>query len=123
MKILEQIGHQGDTQWFTIDKLPKDAKKVTQSFIAKSEQSGSVHVLCGDYEMYEHKDGFIMDVKTECILNHTFETNLIANNAIKQPKELPMKDHRHSVIKPGLYIVGIQRRYDPLNRLWSKVID
>lgn len=122
MKILEQIGHQGDTQWFTIDKIPNGAKKIETSFIAKSERSGSVHILCGNYDMYEHEDGFIMDVKEPCVLNHTFESNL-TKNSMKEAKELPIKDHRHSVIQPGKYIVGIQRRYDPLQKLWTRVID
>ena len=120
MKILKQIGHQGDTQWFTIDEVPKEAKKIETSFIAKSERSGSVHVLCGDYDMYEYQDGFVMDVKSPCILNHTFMSNI---TSLKEAKELPIKDHRHSTISPGKYIVGIQRRYDPLQKLWKKVID
>ena len=122
MKILKQIGHQGDTQWFSIDKIPEDAKKIENTFIAKSEQSGSVHVLCGDYDMYEYENGNIMDVKEDCILNHTFESNLIGHK-IKEAKELPLKDHRHSLIKKGLYFVGIQQRYDPFQKLWKKVID
>jgi len=102
--------------------LPKNIKKIDKAFIAESEQSGSVHVLCGEYDMYEYENGFIMNVKKECVLNHTFKTNLI-EGALKTPKELPPKDHRHSIIKPGKYFVGIQQRYDPLKKLWSKVVD
>lgn len=123
MNVIEQIGHQGDTQWFKIDSIPNNAKKINNSFIAESEQSGSVHVLCGAYDMYEHEDGFIMDVKEDCILNHTFKSNLVSDKSIKEAKTLPLKDHRHSVIKKGLYIVGIQQRYDPFQKLWSKVQD
>lgn len=122
LKITEQFGHQGDTQWYKIDVLPKGLKKLSNQFIAKSEKSGSVHVLCGNYEMYEYEDGFVMDVKEDCVLNHTFQSNL-ANNAIKKAKELPKKDHRHSVIPKGYYVVGIQRRYDPLERIMKKVVD
>lgn len=122
MKILEQIGHQGDTQWFSIQEIPQNAKLVNNSFIARSEQSGSVHVLCGKYDMYELGDGFCMDVKETCILNHTFESNL-SKDSMLLAKELPLKDHRHSVINPGKYFVGIQRRYDPLAKIWEKVKD
>jgi hypothetical protein len=111
-----------DTQWFAIDAIPQNAKKINTSFIAKSEQSGSVHVLCGKYDMYELEDGFCMDVKEECILNHTFESNL-NNDSMLIAKELPAKDHRHSIIKPGKYFVGIQRRFDPLEKIMKKVID
>lgn len=123
MKIVEQIGHQGDTQWYLIDSIPNIAKKVEKQFIAASEQSGSVHALGGNYDMYEYEEGFILDVKEECILNHTFEQNIKAEDGLNKTSILPKKDHRHSLIVPGKYFVGIQRRYDPFNKLWSKVID
>ncbi len=52
--ILEQTGHQGDTQWYLIDKLPSGAKKTSKQFIAASEQTGNVHALSGNYDMYEY---------------------------------------------------------------------
>jgi len=45
MKILKSTGHQGDTQWFSIDKIPESAKKVEKQFIAASERSGSLGLL------------------------------------------------------------------------------
>lgn len=72
--------------------------------------------------MYEHiNGGQIMDVKEDYVLNHTFKSNL-NSESIHEAKGLPLKDHRHSVIKKGLYIVGIQRRYDPFEKEWKKVI-
>ena len=122
MKVLEQVGHQGDTMWFTINEIPKEAKRVEKMFIAQSEQSGSVHALCGKYDLYSLEDGFCVDVLDDCRINHTFKQN-INENSLNKNIELPMKDHRSSVLPKGKYFVGIQQRYDPLKKLWKKVTD
>ena len=111
-----------DTQWFAIDNIPKEATKINKVFVAASEQSGSVHVLCGNYDMYKLEDGFCVDVLEDCRINHTFKEN-VNEQSIKKNIELPPKDHRSSILKKGLYFVGIQRRYDPLQKLWKKVQD
>ena len=111
-----------DTQWFAIDNIPKEATKINKVFVAASEQSDSVHVLCGNYDMYELEDGFCVDVLEDCRINHTFKEN-VNKQSIKKNIELPPKDHRSSILKKGLYFVGIQRRYDPLQKLWKKVQD
>ena len=124
MKILQQVGHQGDTQWYTIDKIPDEAKKINPKFIAESERSGSFHALFGDYDMYEVEDGFIIDAKKECILNHSLKSELDKiNNDFSVTIELSKKDHRPSIIKRGLYIVGIQNRFDPMENIKKKSTD
>lgn len=124
---LKQLGHQGDTQWFKLESgIPKSAKKVDKRFIAESERTGSRHALLGNYEMYEVEgvDGFVIDVKDECVLNHCLKSELDAiNNNLDDAKILPKKDHRHSVIAPGQYVVGIQNRFDPLENTKKRVID
>jgi hypothetical protein len=122
MKIKEQVGHQGDTQWFSIIEIPKEAKKINKKFIAESEQSGSVHVLCGNYDLFETENGFFVDVMDDCRINHTLKTN-IQNKSIDTNIELPQKDHRSSILKKGKYFVGIQRRYDPFQKVWKNVSD
>lgn len=122
MKIKEQTGHQGDTQWFAIEEVPTNAKKVEKQFIAASERSGSFHALFGEYDMYEVPDGFVVDVKEECILNHSLQQHL-AGKSLNDLVELPKKDHRHSLIKPGKYFVGIQRKFNPLQGFFEKVKD
>ena len=121
MKTLKQTGHQGDVQIFTIDSIPSNAKKVSKQFIAASEKSGHVHALTGDYDMYETEDGFIMDCHEDCILNHTSKELL--NDKWDKPVKLPQKEHRHSALKKGLYIVGIQNRFDPMENVKKKVVD
>lgn len=124
MKIEKQIGHQGDTLWFAISEIPCNAKKVQKQFIAASERSGSFHALFGNYDMYETEEGFIIDAKEECILNHSLGTILKdANISLDDAKVLEKKDHRHSVIAPGKYVVGIQNRFDPMENIKKRVID
>lgn len=122
MKILDQVGHQGDTQWFSIDGVPKNAKKVKKQFIAASEKSGHVHALSGNYDMYEVEDGFVVEVHEDSILNHTSNNQLNEENWSK-PVELPAKDHNPSTIKKGTYFVGIQRRFNPLKSYMEEVKD
>ncbi len=126
MKITQQFGHQGDTQWFKLDKLPKGLKKVEKQFIAASERSGSFHALFGNYDMYEVEDmpsSYVLDVKDECVLNHSLEAELDKIPGMDEVKILPKKDHRHSTIPKGIYYVGIQQRFDPLEAVKKRVID
>jgi hypothetical protein len=122
MKITKQLGHQGDTQWFALESLPKGLAKVEKQFIAASERSGSFHALFGKYDMYKSNDGFVIDAKEDCILNHSLQQHL-AGKTLDQLVELPKKDHRHSIIKKGLYFVGIQQRFDPLSAMKERVKD
>ena len=124
MNIIKQFGHQGDTQWFQLKSIPRDATKVDKQFIAASERSGSFHALFGDYEMHQVADGFVINAKEECILNHSLEAELAkVNNDLSKKTILPKKDHRHSVIPKGIYFVGIQQKFDPLRNMKERVRD
>jgi hypothetical protein len=124
MKFTGRNVHQGDTQWFELETLPSNLKKVNKQFIAASERSGSFHALFGDYEQYEVDNGFVIDVKEECVLNHSLKEHLTKEgNDLNKSKILPKKDHRHTVLPKGIYFVGIQQRFDPLSGLKKKVID
>ncbi len=122
MNILSQFGHQGDTQWFNIKKIPNNLKPIEKKFIAASERSGSFHALFGDYDMYETEDGLYIDAKEDCILNHSLQKELAEIN-MDLAVELPKKDHRKSVIPKGKYFVGIQNRFDPMRNLKQRVKD
>ena len=116
--------HQGDTQWFELQQLPSDLKKVEKQYIAASERSGSMHALFGNYEMYEAENGFVIDCKEACILNHSLiETLKLSGVSMDEAKVLPKKDHRHTQIGKGIYFVGIQNRFDPLSAIKKRVID
>lgn len=122
MKILNQFGHQGDTQWYNIDEIPTTAKKMEKQFIAASEKTGHVHALSGNYDMYEHENGFVMEIHEDCVLNHTTKTELNEKTWDK-PVQLPERDHRSSIIPKGVYYVGIQQKFNPLSKMLEKVKD
>jgi hypothetical protein len=121
-KILDFIGHQGDVQFYAIDAIPTDAKKIAKQFVAASEKSGHVHALNGNYDMYELEDGFLLDVKETSIFNHTSKSLLNAETWDKATA-LPEEDHGVSVIEKGKYFVGIQQRFDPIEAARKNVKD
>ena len=84
--------HQGDTQWFKLTELPKNLKKIEKQFVAASERSGSFHGLFGNYDMYEIEEGFIVDVKDKCILNHSLK-QFIEGISMDQVKEFIYLSH------------------------------
>jgi len=124
MKFINKNFHQGDTQWFQVTTIPQNAVKVNKQFIAHSERSGSVHALFGNYDMYEVEDGFVIDAKEECILNHLIKSIMEEQGITMDIAEvLPKKDHRHTIIPKGIHFVGIQQRFDPLRGMKEKVRD
>ncbi len=116
--------HQGDVQFFGITSIPSNAKKIEKQFVAASERSGSFHALFGNYDMYELEDGFVIDAKEDCIINHSLKEVLEGSGvSLEEAKVLPKKDHRHSVLPKGIHFVGIQNRFDPLAGIKKRVID
>jgi hypothetical protein len=116
-----QHGHQGDTQWYLINEVPGGAKKIEKKFIAASERSGSSHALYGEYDLYETEGGFCVDVKEDCVLNHSLDGEL--GDSLDKVALLKDKDHRKGVIKKGIYLVGIQRRFNPMEGYLEQVKD
>lgn len=124
MKFTGKAQHQGDSEWFEITSIPSNAKKIEKQFVAASEKSGSFHALFGNYDMYEVEDGFVVDAKEDCIINHSLETVLKGTGvSLSEAKVLPKKDHRHSILPKGIHFVGIQQRFDPLAGKKEKVRD
>jgi hypothetical protein len=124
MKFTGNQIHQGDCQFFGIDSIPSNAKKIEKQFIAASERSGSFHAAFGNYDLYEVEDGFVIDAKEDCIINHSLESILRGTGvSLSEQKVLPKKDHRHSVLPKGIHFVGIQQRFDPLAGLKKRVTD
>lgn len=124
MKFKNNNFHQGDCQFFEIEELPTNAKKIEKRFIAASERSGSFHALFGNYDMYEVDNGNVIDCKEECILNHSLKSLLEGTGvSLDEAKIIEKKDHRHTVISKGIYFVGIQNRFYPLSARKEKVKD
>ena len=118
---------QGDTQWFRIKSIPKYAKLLHEKRpIEASERSGSFHALFGNYEMYEDTEtkDFYIDAKEDCILNHSLQSDLASlNNDFSIKMIVKKKDHRASIIPKGIYYVGQQNRFDPLDAIKKKQKD
>lgn len=121
---MKSIGHQGDTWWFEIQEKVdlSTLQKIDKKYIVESSVTNAVHALCGEYDMYEASDGFIIDLKGDAVLNHTYAYNV--NGAINTAVELPVKDHRPAHIKGNrLLYVGIHRKVDPIEGYFINVED
>lgn len=116
--------HQGDCQLHSIAKLPSGVKKMPKTFFAMSEKSGHSHALCGDYDLMEAENGarFIVVGAKGATLNHTAMKNLTPEYWDTN-KVLPIADHQPTILKQGIYHVGIQRRINPFSSVWEKVTD
>jgi len=118
--------HHGDVQLFSIKELPKGCNKIEKKFIAASERTGHVHVLCGDYEMFEQQgvDGFFIKVGTDgCTLNHSkyqeLTPEIMSTNIATK-----IADHKPNFYKSGsIMYVGIQKRKKHFSKVWEKVKD
>lgn len=120
--------HQGDVQIFKVSEIPPGAKKKSQkNFFAKSEKSGHVHALCGNYELYDDPEvqgAFYVRVFGEgAVLNHTLETNSKIPGFFDKMEVTRVADHQPTFFKEGFYRVGIQRRADPFEGVWTAVKD
>ncbi|MFN3428263.1 MAG: hypothetical protein ACK41G_11915 [Candidatus Thermochlorobacter sp.] len=119
--------HQGDVQIYGVKSLPENAKKIRKSFFAKSEKSGHVHALCGNYELFEDPEvpgSFYVRVYGEgAVLNHTHGSRLNEPMFFDKLCLTEVADHKPTFFKPGIYRVGIQRRVDPYAGVWRRLYD
>ena len=124
MKAENVTGHQGDVQFKRISTLPNDVEKTENKPLAFGEISGHVHVLTGDVDFFEAKDGrrFARIKGDGARLQHIHESNLKSEFLI-ETKELPAMDHKSILVPPGLYEFGIQKQYDPFEEVFKQVQD
>lgn len=121
--IKRQYAHQGDVQFFELNSIPSNAKKIKKEFFARSERSGHCHALCGDYDMYEVDNGHIIVVGTDgATLNHTKENTLTPEYWDKN-QVMQVADHNPTTFQQGIYFAGIQRKADPYKGVFERVID
>lgn len=116
-------GHQGDVQFSTIASLPKGAVPVKNKPIALGEQSGHMHVLTGDVQMFEFEGRIITVVGGDgARLQHVHETNF-KEKCWTSTEELPIADHRSHLLTEGVYEFWIQNAYNPYSKIMEQVID
>lgn len=127
VQYLGEAYHQGDVQVFKVDRVAEGARRVAKCFFAKSERTGHVHALCGDYELYEDPEvsgAYYVRVYGEgAVLNHTRFEELSDPMFFDRREICRVADHRPTFFKPGVYRVGIQRRVDPFEGVWKRVQD
>jgi len=126
IKFLGVNSMHGDVQCYELNELPEGCVKTTPQFIAKSEKSGHVHVLCGEYEMFTKKgvEGFFVKVGSDgCTLNHT-GLNELTPEVMSKNVVTRIADHKPNFYKPNTILyIGIQKRKKHFSKLWEKVRD
>ncbi len=123
-KITSQYAHGGDAQFYLIDSLPAKAKTLTSIddlIIARGETSGHAHILTGDVEMFEI-DGqkFAKVGKAGAFHQHIIEDQ-INFETFKVNKNISNADHtKDCPIGEGIYVIGLDRQYDPHEETWKQ---
>jgi hypothetical protein len=117
-------GHQGDVQFKMIDALPENAKEIKNMPLAYGEISGHVHILTGDVQMFESENKrFAIIGKEKARLQHILEGNLKSSSYLTEVKELPVADHKSILLPPDTYEFGIQKQYNPFEKVFKQVQD
>lgn len=123
-KITSQYAHGGDVQMYAIDKLPKEAKRITNvadKILARGEISGHAHILTGDVELFElNGQTFAVVGKDGAYHQHYREAN-IKEETFKVNKNISDCDHTKDCrLEEGVYAIGIDRQYDPHEGIWRR---
>lgn len=115
-------GHQGDVFFKQICALPEGAVPCTNEPIALGEQSGHMHVLCGDVQMHKMPDGKIVSVIGEkgAVLRHVHESNF---KGFETKEDMQVADHEPHTLEKGVYEFWIQNEYNPFSKMLDKVTD
>lgn len=116
-------GHQGDVQFASIGSVPPNAVKIKNKPIALGEQSGHMHVLTGNVELFEVEGRVIAAVGGDgARLQHCHESNF-SETCWTSTKEIQKADHNSHVLPEGVYEFWIQNSFNPYSKLMEKVID
>jgi hypothetical protein len=116
-------GHQGDVQFFSIDKIPTNAVKIKNKPIAYGEHSGHQHILTGDVEMFEVDGRIIVAVGGDgARLQHIHESNM-RDNLWTSTAEIQVADHKSHLLPAGNYEFFIQNSYNPYTKALEASID
>lgn len=116
-------GHHGDVQFKMIDKLPQYVVKIENKPLAYGETSGHVHVLTGNVDLFELKEKTFAVVGNDgARMQHVME-NVLTPKCMTEVKELPVADHKSILLPPGIYEIGIQKQYNPYEKIFERVVD
>lgn len=116
-------GHAGDVQFKAIIKLPANAIKITNRPLAYGETSGHVHILTGQVDMFEIEGKTYAVVGNDgARLQHVIQYN-IKPECLTAVEELPVADHKSILLPPGTYEFGIQKQFNPFEKVFEDVQD
>ena len=116
--------HGGDVQGKQIVSLPKGAIKVQNQPIAFGETSGHCHILNGDVELFELNGRKYAVVGSDGAFHSHVHESSLTEETYKTQGNLTNADHtKECWIKPGIYQLGIHKRYNPFQKVWDKVQD
>lgn len=116
-------GHQGDVQFKMIATLPQNAQGVNNKPLAYGEVSGHVHVLTGDVQLFEIEGKTYAVVGNDGARMQHIRENILTPKCMTEVKELPIADHKSILFPPGTYEIGIQKQYDPYEKIFERVVD
>lgn len=116
--------HGGDVQGKQIPFLPQDAVKISNQPIAFGETSGHCHILNGDVELFEFEGRKYAVVGNDGAFHSHVHESSLKEDTYKTQGNLTNADHtKECWIKPGVYQLGIHKRYNPFQKVWDKVKD
>lgn len=114
---------QGDVIACTIEKLPEWAVEVKNKPIALGERHGHAHIVTGDVKRFDAKGRILfMVMKMGAMLQHV-KLDEVQSGDWDSVKPLPVADHGHIRLAPGIYEFFIQNEYNPYKKLMEKVRD
>jgi len=97
----KKVYRQGDVFLARCRILPKNARRLEHTILARGEATGHCHRVIGNAELYERDGTLYLKVNEQAELRHQEH----------DPITLPM----------GAYEIGIQKEYQPEG--WTRVID
>lgn len=126
-KVKKQLAHGGDVQFYTVDKLPAGAKKITKTedkILARGETSGHCHIVTGDVELFELNGQVFAVVGGDGAYHQHYKEVNVKADTFKINRNISDCDHtKECKLEPGVHAVGLDRQYDPHSGLWVKNTD
>lgn len=125
MKNKKDFIHTGDVQAIETS-MPEKVKVISKRPVAFGEKSGHLHVITGDYDMFEDeqtKDVYVKVGSKGAFSQHVHET-IWKNANYDTMEQLQKADHKPSRLLPNkVYRIGIHKAYNPYKKIFEKVID
>jgi hypothetical protein len=124
MKFTNTNFHGGDVQGYSISELPKGLKKLTgvaERIIARGETSGHAHILTGDVEEFVDEKTNIRYavVGSDGAFHQHYKENMIKEETYNVKRNISNCDHtKECAIPEGVYVLGLDRQYDPNAEVW-----